>query len=339
MRLQLISYAENSSENVSIRVTDVRRETVDGSQALSLSLMLVRDEKANQTKAFPVQVEVNGARSELPAEMTGSTLEIKNHRVAVDQNQVRGWGKVSIPADANNADNEFYFVFDQPPPRKTIVISEDDAASRPLELSAGISPDPNWKATVDRYSMDQIASVDWDRAGLIALARCLAIRCPCDAIVDYVQRGGYVIFFPPTPLSEADRPSSIGENSNSMFGVRWNDWVQSEKLMIDNWRSDQDLLAATRSGASLPVGQLEIQGYAKVQGDVRLWRASQGAIHCCLALQPIAVVFILRCFTIPKFSNMARGGVVLYVAIQRALESGMLSLGNTRDLVAGANKL
>ncbi len=32
----------------------------------SLSLMLVRDEKANQTKAFPVQVEVNGARSELP---------------------------------------------------------------------------------------------------------------------------------------------------------------------------------------------------------------------------------------------------------------------------------
>ncbi len=35
---------------------------------------------------------------------------------------------------------------------------------------------------------------------------------------------------------------------------------------------------------------------------------------------------------------MARGGVVLYVAIQRALESGMLSLGNTRDLVAGANK-
>ncbi len=96
VRLQLISYAENSSENVSIRVTDVRRETVDGSQALSLSLMLVRDEKANQTKAFPVQVEVNGARSELPAEMTGSTLEIKNHRVAVDQNQVRGWGKVSI---------------------------------------------------------------------------------------------------------------------------------------------------------------------------------------------------------------------------------------------------
>ncbi len=339
VRLQLISYAENSSENVSIRVTDVRRETVDGSQALSLSLMLVRDEKANQTKAFPVQVEVNGARSELPAEMTGSTLEIKNHRVAVDQNQVRGWGKVSIPADANNADNEFYFVFDQPPPRKTIVISEDDAASRPLELSAGISPDPNWKATVDRYSMDQIASVDWDRAGLLLWQGALPSGAPADAIVDYVQRGGYVIFFPPTPLSEADRPSSIGENSNSMFGVRWNDWVQSEKLMIDNWRSDQDLLAATRSGASLPVGQLEIQGYAKVQGDVSTLASVTGGDPL---LSRVATdrggVYFCGASPSPKFSNMARGGVVLYVAIQRALESGMLSLGNTRDLVAGANK-
>ncbi len=64
-----------------------------------------------------------------------------------------------------------------------------------------------------------------------------------------------------------------------------------------------------------------------------------GAIHCCRALQPIAVVFIsAELHPHPSFSNMARGGVVLYVAIQRALESGMLSLGNTRDLVAGANK-
>ncbi len=53
VRLQLISYAENSSENVSIRVTDVRRETVDGSQALVVILDAGSRREGQSNQGFP----------------------------------------------------------------------------------------------------------------------------------------------------------------------------------------------------------------------------------------------------------------------------------------------
>ena len=39
---------------------------------------------------------------------------------------------MSIPADANPADNDFWFVFEQPAPRRTIVVVDDPQAARPL---------------------------------------------------------------------------------------------------------------------------------------------------------------------------------------------------------------
>jgi hypothetical protein len=51
-----------------------------------------------------------------------------------------GWGRVSIPADTNEADNEFYFVFDEPPARLALVVADEAAAGRVLELAASIPP-------------------------------------------------------------------------------------------------------------------------------------------------------------------------------------------------------
>ena len=167
VRIHLLSFDEPSSENIAVRVTEVRRDHAEDSHEVVLSLMLTRAEGAVEKKAIPIQIEVNGARSELAVEMTGSSLEIKNHRVAVDKSESKGWGSVSIPADSNNADNQFYFVFDKPPPRRTVVIGQDTEATYPLEVGSGCFPEPHWKAIVDRASIDQSIAIDWDDAGLL----------------------------------------------------------------------------------------------------------------------------------------------------------------------------
>ena len=38
--------------------------------------------------------------------------------------------------------------------------------------------------------------------------------------------------------------------------------LAEQGLLVEQWRGDQGLLAATNSGAGLPVGQLEISGLA-----------------------------------------------------------------------------
>ena len=107
-------------------MTDVqRRPSADGTAALLLSLRLIATTAARATSSVPLRFDIDGARSELAVDMEGPALELKNHRIPLAAGRARGWGRVSIPADANPADDEFYFVFDEPPPRHTILVTEE----------------------------------------------------------------------------------------------------------------------------------------------------------------------------------------------------------------------
>ena len=81
--------------------------------------------------------------------MAGPKFELKDHRIPLERSHVRGWGKVSIPADANPADNDDWFVFDEPAPRQAIIVAEDPQAARPLQLAAAIAPDPAVKCSAE----------------------------------------------------------------------------------------------------------------------------------------------------------------------------------------------
>src|SRR4029078_3684091 len=79
----------------------------------------------------------------------------------------QGWGRVSIPADENSADNEFYFVYDEERPRRTLLVAEDRAHARPLELAAANPPDPTIKSNVEVLAPDQLSGVVWEDVALL----------------------------------------------------------------------------------------------------------------------------------------------------------------------------
>src|SRR5439155_24842232 len=92
----------------------------------------------------------------------------------------------------------------------------------------------------------------------------------------------------------------------------------------------------TQSGASLPVGQLQIRRYCGLAGDLVPLASLKGG-RPLLARVPTNRGGVYFCTTTPDpgDSSLASNGVVLYAFVQRALAAGAAVLGQTRQFVAG----
>lgn len=326
VRFHLLAYPETAPGNAAVRVTDVRRRQTGPSAELLVSLQLSREGDAEDKATIPVQFEIEQARSETTVEMAGPQFRLKDYRIVVESNRKRGWGRVSIPADANPADNDFYFVFDELPPRKTILVTDDPQAVWPLELAAAISPDHAWESAAEVVPIDQLKTVPWEQISLVLWQAPLPQGEVARLIQAFVERGGQAVFLP-----------ARAPGSGELFGVRWQSWVESgEGTPVETWRGDQDLLAHTLSGDALPVGELQIRRYCKLSGEFTPLAALRGG-------EPLLVrvttdqggAYFWTTTPASADSSLATSGVVFYVAVQRALAGGAAVLGNTRHLVAG----
>lgn len=369
IRIHLLAYPNVSSSNLSIRVSQVRRESDSSGDAVSISLKVSQtaaDVNSLSKREVRIQIEIDGARSELTAELAGREIEIRNHRVPVPAQQKKGWGKVSLPADSNPADNDFYFVYNEADVRKTLLVTDNRDAARPLEIAASIAPDGSAPAKVDVLSRDQLDSLSLADAALVIWQTGIPQGAPADALTQYVARGGQVLFFPPAEIAQ-----SHGASAATFQGVRWSGWIENETsdsseigerggnagstkpvpapapestsessqpkgALVENWRGDQDLLAITRSGSGLPVGQLEIRSYATIEGEFSQLATLSGG-RPLLVRAPTIKGGVYFCCASPgdDSSTLATNGVVLYAVIQRAIEQGLSSLGNASQRVAG----
>ncbi len=323
-RFHLLAYAQNTQINQAIRVTGIKRQEAGDGVELLVSLRLAREGNGEGSATVPVQFEIDGARSELSVEMTGRTAELKDYRILLEKG--RGWGKVTIPADANLADNSYWFAFDRPKPRRTVVVAESPELARPLELAASITPDPTLQCTSETIGVDGLTGVEWEKVALLLWQAPLPEGEAAALVQAFVDRGGRVIFFPPRV------PTTVG-----LFGVRWEKWIEgATATAVDGWRSDQDLLSQTLSGAPLPVGQLEVRKYCRLVGETTALATLRGGAPL-LARVATTRGGVYFCATSPgeENSSLARGGVVFYVLVQRALADGAVVLEDIKQLAAG----
>jgi hypothetical protein len=327
VRFHLLSYPQPAQRNLSVRVTEVRRQKTGDAAELLVSLKLMRQDGGEARESVPVNFEIDGARSEVAVDLAGPEAELKDHRIPLEKGKERGWGRVTIPADSNPADNDFWFAFEPPVARKTIVVAEDAAAARPLELAASISPDPSVACTAEVLAPDQLAGVDWDRVALLLWQAPLPDQDASATIRAFIERGGSAIFLAPR-----------GPDSNNLYGVRWTTWQEPKgEAPVESLRGDEDLLAHTQSGAALPVGQLQVRRACGLTGGELTALATLKGGSPLLARVETSGGAAYFCGTTPAGgdSSLAAGGVVLYVMVQRAMAAGAASLGTTRQLTAG----
>ena len=326
-RFHLLAYSQDAPANLSVRVTGAKRQESGDDAELLISLRLAREGIGGPRATVPVQFEIDGARSEVSVEMTGREAELKDHRIPLEKGRGRGWGKVSIPADANPADNTFWFAFDRPKPRLTLVVAEDPEAARPLQLAASIAPDPAIQCTSEVIGVEQLAGAEWEKVSLLLWQAPIPEGEPSRLVQSFVDRGGRVIFFPPKVPS-----------GGTFLGVRWGDWAEDAKgVPVDSWRGDQDLLAQTQSGSPLPVGQLEVRRYCRLERgeSTALATLKGGAPLLARVATNRGGAYFCSTTANEGDSSLASGGVVFYVLAQRALADGAGVLESTRLLSAG----
>ncbi len=328
VRFHLLAYPQSAPANLSVRVTDLKRQQTADAAELLLSLRIKREagDESTEKQSVPIQFEIDGARSEMTVEMVGPTYELKDHKIALDRKKRRGWGRVSIPADANAADNDFWFVFEQPVSRRAIIVAEDAASARPLQLAASVSPDPTLACTAEVLTPEQVSAADWENTALLLWQGSPPEGDAASRIKAFVDRGGVAIFFPPKVPT-----------ATPIFGLRWTNWKDlPADAPIENWRGDQDLLAHTQSGTPLPVGQLQVRKACVLEGDSTTLATLKGGTPL-LARANTDRGAVYFCATTPSTgdSSLATGGVVFYVLVQRALATGALVLGSTQQLAAG----
>ena len=343
VRYHLLAYPEVAPDNRSIRVSRVRRvegnrvpgNRVAGNQAepsqgarLLISFRIEQTRSTDGTETIPVQLEIGGGRSEFPVEMTGNILEVQDHAVPIDGFQETGWGRLSIPSDTSPADNEYFFVYEKESVRQTLILTEQPVAVRPLEFAAAVAPSPDVRCEVEVASPDQAIGRQIDDIAVVVWQA--AIPDPSDPISgvlnEFARRGGRLIFLPP------DNPTD-----SAFAGVRWSRWSDSQASRVSTWVGDRDLLANTRSGEALPVGDLRIRRSCAPQGELTaLATLEDGSPLLARAMTPGANVYFCGTTAREEDSSMATSGVVLYAMMHRAIEAGAQSLGSAQQFIAGA---
>ncbi len=323
VRLQLLAYPAPSAGNISVRVTSARRQMSKAGPELMISVRLARGEDGEK-RQIPLQFEIDGSRSVINVELSGRQTELRDHRIPIEATQARGFGRVSIPADANPADNEFFFVFDEQVPRKTLIVADDPQAGLPLQLAAGISADDAVTCSADLVAAEQLAATEWDKISLVLWQTPLPRGSIAQQLQTFVDQGGQIVLFPP-------REPSGGE----FCGQSWDGWTDGAAA-VESWRGDADLLARTQSGAALPVGQLQIHRHCRLKGEsTSLATLSSGAPLLGRAQTDRGGVYFCSTTPAAQDSTLASNGIVLYALIQRAAAAGSAVLGKTRWLEAG----
>jgi hypothetical protein len=349
VRLTLLGYAEPAADNLAVRVTRATLEPREKAWELLLDIAIRRQADGGPARV-PVQIELGPARSTVEVELTGTETVLSRHAIPIDaaalaqtaamaggaegdreSAQANGWGRVSIPTDSNPADNDFYVAFGTPPIRRTLVVTEDSQAGgqtkQTLELIAGIPPDKLLRAATEAVAAEAVADMSLDDVALILWQAALPEAAAADAVNRFIARGGQVIFLPP------DSPTTTAFN-----GMAWQTWTEhSPPLRPSSWRADEGLLAATLTGAALPVGELELRRTCGITGEgTPLAVLPDGRPLLVRAAGDRGGASFLATTPAVRDSDLAANGVVLYAVVQRAIDAGLETVGNARQVDAGA---
>jgi hypothetical protein len=329
VRFQLLSFPAPAVGNLAVRVTDARLQRRGEARELVVRVIVTRSDSAGsvEPETIPVRFEIGGIATVVDLELRGREAVLAEHVLPLGRGAAaRGWGRVSIPADADLADNEFYFVFDDPPQRVALVVAEDEQAARVLELAASIPPTKELVARSDLLPRGALGTAAWDEAAVLLWQGPLPTGRDAQLVEAFGARGGCVIFFPP------EHPGS-----ERFAGVSWGEWSgHAEPLEPEQWRTDQDLLGNTLSGGALPVGELEVRRTCRLVGEFVPLASLAGGLPLFARTAEDSGIYWCTTLPTPRDSSLAGEGIVLYAVVQRAIDRGLLPLLGARQLDAGA---
>ncbi len=174
VRFQVLNYADTAKDNFAVRVENVIRGESQGDAFILVDITVNRP-PGDQEDELELKIAVNGGPPAIVKVDQGES-KLLGHKIAVDQGAKSGWGRVELPADSNPGDNTFYFAYARRPVQKTVIVTDDRASIRALELAAGIALDRATRTEAEVFDTGQIQEIDWkNTACIVCTQHCLMI--------------------------------------------------------------------------------------------------------------------------------------------------------------------
>ena len=338
VRFQVLAYPETQPADLGVSVGRVTRREISDKAELLLDIRLQSGEPITGPRTVPLRVVVNGVSSTLSAEMKGSQVLLQAQAIPIDKSTRRGWGRVELPADTSPGDNSYHFVFDEPPPLKSVIVSDAAEVFSPLQAALSAQAETSRKYESLALPAARAAEIVWDETALIVWQAPLPDKDSAIAkqLESHVLAGRSLLFLPP------EKP-----DDTTFSGIRWTNWENApsgQSALIEWWRSDTGLLAGTRAGTALPVGETEAQRWCGVEGDaVPLARMGDASNKAPILVQSSrdggGGAYFLTTLPGAGASTLARDGVVMFALLHRALGEGATGLGNALQRAAAALSL
>lgn len=338
VRLFLLTYPEEARDNVSVAVRGAKRVPSGQGHALLLDLVLRRqgpEAEGQESSVIPVEFTVNGTRTVEPLTMTGNELVLFGHPLPLGPGNDRGWGRIDLPADDNPADNTAFFVFDEPTPRHSVILSDDPISAEAIRAAASAASDAELRYEATVLDSQAVSQIPWEETALLFWQAPLPDPSSTEAALlqQHVAAGRSLILLPPSE-----------EGGAELFGIQWGDWVGDGQsaLNIDWWRTETGLLSNTRSGDPLPVAELNVFRARRFTGEhLPLLRLENELVLIARALpEPedaegerfSGAIHIWGSLPRSDHSNLASEGIVFYAMTHRALEAGAAAVSRARFL-------
>lgn len=309
VRFRVLALSTPAQANTRITLQNLLRRSGGTTDELQLTLDLLRTQV--EPEQMPVTISVDGSQYQLEVPLDSQTLRWR-HSISISTNSTRGWGTVQIAADANPRDNQAYFVYGEKRALKALVVATDDQ-SRPLLSLASAPLQDATSAPAEALAPADFSPEQLSDKTLLIWQAPLPDAPSSEAILEFAEQGGAVIFFPPLNPS----PSRIE-------GTGWVESQDSDETgwTIARWDEDQGPLANSQEGFSLPVQSLSVfRRQALANPHTVLAAFADGAPF--LTRQIVGRGQIYFCTTLPNptWSNLAQGPVLVPM-LQRLLESG-----------------
>ena len=331
LRLFLLSYPDKADENLSVRLNRVRQDSSPTQAQLLIDATLHRESISMEPIEVPIGFIINGTRSTHTVMMEGSEFNLQGHAIPIDSKLEKGWGRIVLPSDSNPQDNAHHFVFANPSIQKTVIVSDDPSFAAPVSLVANAPMDRLLQYEVDRVPTADANRIDWESTAMLLWQGVIPKGVLAQQIVNLVNSGRSVIFFPPKSPS-----------NNEIFGHGWDKWSKKTNNMEQpgTWRTDAGLFANTQDGKALPVGNLSIYRHCGIVGTGNILAHLESG-KPLLTQAPTTRGGAWFCGTLPQatHSSLAREGVVLYVMLHRAIMNGSRALGMARQITTGKGAL
>lgn len=326
IRFHLLLYPEAAERNRAVQVDSARVRQAESGRELVLSLNINQTPAARQPE-LPIRLDLDESPVELTIEANSGRVEVSDYIVPLPSDEEQGWGRVLLPEDENGEDNVYYFVFENPLPRKTVIVSERPDLTRAWEVAAGISAERGVPSQSETLRPQDLTGVEWDEVALVVWQGPLPTGSTADLLQTLASRGTRLLFL----------PDETEDETESFLGCGWGEWIETQQeARVTRWQTDQDLLANAQSGLPLSLPELRIQRYRALRGErISLATLEGGAPLLARVGKAGAHVYFLTTTAQSRDSNLASEGVVLFVMLQRALIAGADNLGRARQRVAG----